>query len=86
MEEHTRTLLCGDLFTQGGAQHPAITETDILGPSEAFRQKPEDGLLFAYEERASDARETGLTPTHNTGVYARQRMAGGRCEAATSSG
>ncbi len=39
MEEHTRTLLCGDLFTQGGAKHPAITESDILGPSEAFRQK-----------------------------------------------
>ena len=38
MEEHTRTLLCGDLFTQGGAEQPAITEVDILGPSEAFRQ------------------------------------------------
>ncbi|MGH8057341.1 MAG: MBL fold metallo-hydrolase, partial [Candidatus Entotheonellia bacterium] len=30
---------CGDLFTQGGAHHPAITESDILGPSEEFRQK-----------------------------------------------
>ena len=39
MEEQTRTLLCGDLFTQGGAGHPAVTESDILGPSEAFRQK-----------------------------------------------
>jgi hypothetical protein len=39
MEEETGTLLCGDLFTQGGAGHPAITESDILGPSEAFRQK-----------------------------------------------
>jgi flavorubredoxin len=39
MEEQTRTLLCGDLFTQGGANHPALTESDILGPSEAFRQK-----------------------------------------------
>ena len=38
MEEQTRTLLCGDLFTQGGAEQPAVTETDILGPSEAFRQ------------------------------------------------
>ena len=37
MEERTRTLLCGDLFTQGGADLPAITESDILGPSEAFR-------------------------------------------------
>jgi flavorubredoxin len=37
MEERTRTLLCGDLFTQPGADHPPITESDILGPSEAFR-------------------------------------------------
>jgi hypothetical protein len=37
MEEGTRTLLCGDLFTQGGADLPPITESDILGPSEAFR-------------------------------------------------
>ncbi|MBI3283859.1 MAG: MBL fold metallo-hydrolase [Burkholderiales bacterium] len=37
MEEQTRTLLCGDLFTQGGAEHPALTQSDILGPSEAFR-------------------------------------------------
>lgn len=37
MEERTRTLLCGDLFTQGGADNPPITELDILGPSEAFR-------------------------------------------------
>jgi len=33
----TRTLLSGDLFTQGGAVHPPTTEGDILGPSEAFR-------------------------------------------------
>lgn len=37
MEEKTSTLLCGDLFTQGGADLPPITESDILGPSEAFR-------------------------------------------------
>lgn len=37
-EEHTSTLLCGDLLTQGGADLPPITESDILGPSEAFRR------------------------------------------------
>lgn len=37
MEESTGTLLCGDLFTQAGADLPALTESDILGPSEAFR-------------------------------------------------
>lgn len=38
MEEQTRTLFCGDLFTQGGADLPPVTESDILGPSEAFRR------------------------------------------------
>jgi flavorubredoxin len=37
MEESTKTLLCGDLFTQGGAEHAPLTEADILEPSEAFR-------------------------------------------------
>jgi flavorubredoxin len=36
-EERTRTLLCGDLFTQGGSDLPPITASDILAPSEAFR-------------------------------------------------
>jgi len=38
MELETRTLLCGDLFTQGGAGETALTEGDILAPSEAFRK------------------------------------------------
>ena len=37
METSTRTFLCGDLFTQGGAGETPLTESDILGPSEAFR-------------------------------------------------
>lgn len=41
----TETLLCGDLFTQGGSETPAVTESDILGPSEIFR-KPLD--YFAH--------------------------------------
>jgi flavorubredoxin len=39
MEESTRTLLCSDLFTQGGKGQPAIVKSDILEPSEAFRGK-----------------------------------------------
>lgn len=39
MEELTSTLFCGDLFTQGGAGHPPVTEADILGPSESFRHE-----------------------------------------------
>jgi flavorubredoxin len=37
-EAKTRTLLAGDLFTQGGDVVPPVTESDILGPSEAFRK------------------------------------------------
>lgn len=37
-ETSTRTLLCGDLFTHaGGAELPASTEQDVLGPSEGMR-------------------------------------------------
>jgi len=36
-EEKTGTLLCGDLFTQGGAEHDPVTEKDILGPSLAMQ-------------------------------------------------
>ena len=37
MKEATGTLLCGDLFAEGGAEHPALIGGDILGPSETFR-------------------------------------------------
>lgn len=37
IDDTTRTLLCGDLFTQPGEGKEALVETDILGPSEAFR-------------------------------------------------
>src|SRR6185437_2002212 len=30
----TNTLLCGDLFTQGGSDCPPVTESEILGTSE----------------------------------------------------
>jgi flavorubredoxin len=37
-DETTRTLFCGDLFTQPGRGESPLIESDILGPSEAFRQ------------------------------------------------
>jgi flavorubredoxin len=51
-EETTQTLLCGDLFTHLG-NGPALTESDILGPSE----EAED--LFAY---------SSLSPTTPTAI------------------
>jgi flavorubredoxin len=39
MELSTRTLLCGDLFTEAGPGTSPLTETDILETSEAFRRQ-----------------------------------------------
>ena len=36
-ERTSATLFCSDLFTEGGLDHPPVTETDILGPSERAR-------------------------------------------------
>jgi flavorubredoxin len=36
-EERTRTFMCGDLFSQPGDKLVALTESDILGPSESLR-------------------------------------------------
>jgi flavorubredoxin len=36
-ESTTKTLFCGDLFTQGGHQHEPLISDDILGPSEQMR-------------------------------------------------
>ena len=36
-ETTTKTLFCGDLFTQGGHEHEALTTNDILDSSEAMR-------------------------------------------------
>lgn len=57
----TRTLLCGDLFTRGGADHPPITETDILGPSEAFRA-PLDYFAHSINTREMIERLAALNP------------------------
>jgi flavorubredoxin len=38
-DQTSGTFFCGDLFTQGGAKNPALTEGDILGPSENFRKQ-----------------------------------------------
>ena len=51
MDMSTRTFFCGDLFTQGGTGEVALTESDILGPSEAFRG-PMDYYAHAPHTRA----------------------------------
>jgi flavorubredoxin len=60
-EETTRTLLCGDLFTQGGAEHAPVTEADILGPSEAMR-KGLDYFAHGKDTAATLGRLADLEP------------------------
>ena len=50
-EASTRTLLCGDLFTHGGADVAPLTEHDVLGPSEAMR-KAMGGVAIEAGSRA----------------------------------
>ena len=61
-ESTTRTLLCGDLFTQPGARHEPVTEGDILDASEAMR------AAMDYYAHAPDTAELieKLARTHPT--------------------
>jgi flavorubredoxin len=62
MEEKTCTLLCGDLFTQGGANPPPVTSSDILESSEAFR-KQMDYYSHTKNVHALMARLAAAKPT-----------------------
>lgn len=70
MEASTATLLCGDLFTQGGDQLPALTEADILGPSEVFRRQMDyfshTRLVRPMLERLAACRPTTLACMHGS--------------------
>jgi flavorubredoxin len=70
MDLATRTFFCGDLFTQGGAGTVAVTESDILGPSEAFRA-PMDYFAHAPQttpilERLAQEQPTTLACMHGS--------------------
>ena len=62
MVAKTKTFFCGDLFTQGGPGDVALTESDILGPSEAFR-KPLDCFSHAPDTRETLERLASHEPT-----------------------
>ncbi|HEX5048163.1 MAG TPA: MBL fold metallo-hydrolase [Gammaproteobacteria bacterium] len=62
LETSTRTFFCGDLFTQGGAGEVALTESDILGPSERFRT-PMDYYAHAPQTAAILERLAREEPT-----------------------
>lgn len=69
-EQTTKTLFCGDLFTQPGKGMAAITEDDILAPSEAMRAgmdyfagSPHTGALL---ERLASTEPTTLACMHGS--------------------
>lgn len=48
LDRTTGTLFCGDLFTQPGHQTPALTESDLVEPTEAFRAGGVAGGMYDY--------------------------------------
>ncbi|MBK0392789.1 MBL fold metallo-hydrolase [Ramlibacter algicola] len=58
----TNTFFCGDLFTQPGHGEQALTEGDILGPSEAFRQ-PMDYFAHGPNTAETITRLARMKPT-----------------------
>jgi flavorubredoxin len=60
-EERTRTLLCGDLFTQPGAELAPLTRDDVLEPSEAMRGEL-DYWAHSTSTRATLERLADLQP------------------------
>jgi flavorubredoxin len=62
MDPSTRTLLCGDLFTQPGNGETPLTEGDILGPSEQLRASL-DYYAHGRETRALFDRVAKEAPT-----------------------
>jgi len=70
MDEETGTLLCGDLFTQGGADLPPLTAGDILESSEGFRKQLDyfshTKNLHATMAKLIDAGPTTLACMHGS--------------------
>lgn len=60
-DKSSGTLLCGDLFTQGGSDTPPVTESEILSASEATR-KPLDYFAHAANSAATLERLAALNP------------------------
>ena len=61
-DQSTGTLLCGDLFTQPGAETPPVTDSEILTASEAMR-KPMDYYAHSTKTTGILERLASLNPT-----------------------
>ena len=62
IETSTSTLMCGDLLTQPGDGSVAVTEDDVLGPSEDFRR----AMDYFSHTRDADALIEKLAMTRPT--------------------
>ena len=61
-ESTTKTLLCGDLFTHGGADVPPLTESEVLSASEAMR-KAMGGVAIEAHTRSLIEKLASTEPT-----------------------
>ena len=61
-DQSTSTLLCGDLFTQPGAENKPVTKSEILTASEAMR-KPMDYYAHSTKTGTILERLASLNPT-----------------------
>ena len=61
-DQSTRTLFCGDLFTQPGANMPPVTESEVLTASEGMREMM-DYYAHATSTTAILERLAGLCPS-----------------------
>lgn len=62
VDEKSKTLFCGDLFTQPGADNVPLTEGDVLGPSEGMR-KAMDYYAHAPNSSALIEKLANTSPT-----------------------
>lgn len=63
-ETTTKTLLCGDLFTHGGADGPPATESELVGPTIAFHANmPPGAIAYARNTRELISKLAATEPT-----------------------
>jgi flavorubredoxin len=62
-ESATRTLLCGDLFTHGGSDLPALTESEVIGPAEATRLAMPEAVAIVGNTRQLLEKLAATEPT-----------------------
>jgi flavorubredoxin len=71
-EATTRTLFCGDVLAQPGAELPALSEGDLVGPTEAFRLAMPPGSVAidahtrAHLEKLARTEPTTLAVMHGS--------------------